>query len=173
EGVLERQRLEVELVRGVVIGRYGLRVAVDHDGLEPVRAKGERRVHAAVVELDSLPDAVRPAAEDHDLSPLARLGLAVAGLEGRVEIRRVGGERGPAGVDRLVDRRDGVLATQPAPPALARPEQLRQAAIREAEPLPGAELLRPDRRRARAAARRSLADARDHRLGIEDLLDVA
>ncbi len=32
--VLGGQRLEIEPVRGVVIGRHGLRVAVDHDGLE-------------------------------------------------------------------------------------------------------------------------------------------
>ena len=33
EDVLERQRLEVEAVAGVVVGRDGLGVAVDHDGL--------------------------------------------------------------------------------------------------------------------------------------------
>src|SRR3712207_8407611 len=33
-------------------------------------AQRERRVHAAVVEFDSLADAVRPAAEDHDLATL-------------------------------------------------------------------------------------------------------
>ena len=32
--VLERQRLEVEAVGGVVVGRDGLRIAVDHDRLE-------------------------------------------------------------------------------------------------------------------------------------------
>jgi hypothetical protein len=34
EHVLERERLEVEAVGGVVVGRDGLGVAVDHDGLE-------------------------------------------------------------------------------------------------------------------------------------------
>ena len=65
--VLERQRLEVELVGGVVVGADRLRVAVDHDGLEAVFLQREGGVHAAVVELDALPDAVRAAAEDHDL----------------------------------------------------------------------------------------------------------
>ena len=69
EHVLERQRLEVQAVGGVVVGRDRLRVAVDHDGLEPVLAQRERRVHAAVVELDALPDAVRPAAQHHHLLP--------------------------------------------------------------------------------------------------------
>ena len=64
EHVLEGQRLEVEAIDGVVVGRDGLRVAVDHHRLEPVVAQRERGVHAAVVELDALPDAVRAAAED-------------------------------------------------------------------------------------------------------------
>ena len=34
EHVLERERLEVQPVGGVVVGRHRLRVAVDHDGLE-------------------------------------------------------------------------------------------------------------------------------------------
>ena len=65
--VLDRQRLEVELVRGVVVGRDGLRVAVDHDRLVALVAQGEGGVDAAVVELDPLADAVRPAAEHHHL----------------------------------------------------------------------------------------------------------
>ena len=67
ERVLERQRLEVELVRRVVVGADGFRVAVDHDGLEPVFLESQGRVHAAVVELDALPDPIRAAAEDDDL----------------------------------------------------------------------------------------------------------
>ena len=34
EHVLGRERLEIEPVGGVVVGRDGLRIAVDHDGLE-------------------------------------------------------------------------------------------------------------------------------------------
>jgi hypothetical protein len=77
EHVLERQRLEVEAVGGVVVGGDGLGVAVDHDGLEAGRAQREARVDAAVVELDALADAVGAAAEDHDL-------LAVVGRRGLV-----------------------------------------------------------------------------------------
>ena len=61
------------------------------------------RVHAAVVELDPLPDAVRTAAEDDDLA-LARVGLRLAlGLVRRVEVRRVRHELGGARVDARVD----------------------------------------------------------------------
>ena len=73
EHVLQRQRLEVEAVGGVVIGGHRFRVAVDHDGLEAVLAQRHRRVHAAIVEFDPLPDAVRPAAEHDDFLPVGRL----------------------------------------------------------------------------------------------------
>ena len=131
EHVLGGQRLEVEAVRGVVVGRDGLGVAVDHDRLEAGLGEREGGVHAAVVELDALADAVGPAAEDHDLAPRARPGLAFGGLvvaETRlvaaVEIGRARLELGRAGVDplehrvhaqRLAARRDrGLLAARQA-----------------------------------------------------------
>ena len=60
------ERLEVEAVRGVVVGRDRLRVAVDHHRLVAERAEGLHGVHAAVVELDALADPVRAGAEDDD-----------------------------------------------------------------------------------------------------------
>ena len=75
--VLERQRLEVQPVRRVVVGRDRLRVAVDHHRVAAGLAHGHRRVHAAVVELDALADPVRAGAEDHHarLVAAADLGL--------------------------------------------------------------------------------------------------
>ena len=55
------ERLEVEAVARVVVGRDRLGVAVDHHGLVAERAERLRRVDAAVVELDALADAVRAA----------------------------------------------------------------------------------------------------------------
>ena len=77
EHVFERQRLEVEPVAGVVVGRYGFRVAVDHDRLDAELLQRERSVAAAVVELDTLADAVGSAAQDHDLLSIRGIGLAV------------------------------------------------------------------------------------------------
>ena len=70
EHVLGGQRLEIEAIGGVGIGRDRFGVAVDHDGLEPGLAQPERGVHAAIVELDPLPDPVGPAAEDDHLAPV-------------------------------------------------------------------------------------------------------
>ena len=70
--VFGRQRLEIEPVGGVVVGRHGLRVAVDHDRFEAGVAQREGGVAAAIVELDALADAVRTAAEDDDLLAVAR-----------------------------------------------------------------------------------------------------
>ena len=61
------QRLEIEPVGGVVIGRDGFRIAVDHDGLIALRRQREGGMAAAIVELDALADAVGPAAQDDDL----------------------------------------------------------------------------------------------------------
>ena len=71
EHVLGGQRLEIEPVGGVVVGRDGLRVAVDHDRLVARLAQREAGVAAAIVELDALADAVRAAAEDDDLLRVA------------------------------------------------------------------------------------------------------
>ncbi len=67
--IFQGQRLEIQPVAGVVIGGHGLGIAVDHDGFVVVFAQREGRVAAAVIELDSLPDAVRPAAQDDDFAP--------------------------------------------------------------------------------------------------------
>ena len=79
-----RERLEVEAVGCVVVRRDGLRIAVDHHGLVAERAEPLRSVHAAVVELDALPDPVRPRAEDDDTRLRAErrrlVNLAVGGV---------------------------------------------------------------------------------------------
>ena len=77
--VFRRQRLEIEPVGGVVVGRHRLRIAVDHDGLVARLLQREAGVAAAIVELDALADAVRPAAEDDDLL-LVRRPRLVGGL---------------------------------------------------------------------------------------------
>ena len=103
--VLESQGLEVQPVRGVIVGRDRLRVAIDHDGLEPVLAQLQGRVHTTVVELDALADAVRAAAQDHDLAAIGGIRLAFL-LVGGIEVGGRGREFRRAGVDALVNRHD-------------------------------------------------------------------
>ena len=98
EDVLQRHRLEVEPVAGVVVGRDGLRVRVHEHDLVSEPAEGLRRPHAAVVELDPLADPVRARAE-HDDRSRRRL-LAVAGLVREVVVGRPRLELAGAGVDR-------------------------------------------------------------------------
>ena len=107
--VLLGQGLEVQPVRGVVIGGHGLRIAIDHNGLEAGFLEGIGRVHAAVIELDPLADAVRAAAQYHHLVAVRRVGLAFGrrqpvALVGGIHIRRARGELGGAGVDALEHR---------------------------------------------------------------------
>ncbi len=70
EHVLAGQRLEIQPIGSVVVGRDRFRVAVDHDGLVTGLLQGKSGMAAAVVELDALPDPVGPPAEDHDLDVL-------------------------------------------------------------------------------------------------------
>src|SRR5258708_32524632 len=101
---LERERLEVEAVGGVVVGRYGFRVAVDHHRFESELTEREDGVYAAVIELDALPDAVRPASENDDFAPFGRRAL-VLGFERGVEVRRVRDELRGARIDAAVNGR--------------------------------------------------------------------
>src|SRR5262249_28024678 len=64
-------------------------------------AQREGGVDAAVVELDALADAVRPAAEDDDLL-LARLAALIFVAVGGVVVGRVGLELGGAGINETV-----------------------------------------------------------------------
>ena len=103
--ILERQRLEVQPVRRVVVGADGLGVAVYHYRLDADLSQGEGGVNTAVVKLDALTDAIGPAAEDDDLSPGSRVGLALI-FEGRIQVGGRGLEFGSAGVDGFVNGLD-------------------------------------------------------------------
>src|SRR5205085_11075306 len=59
EHLLDSERLEVQPVGSVVVGRDRLRIAIDHYGLVAELPERLRRVDAAVVELDPLADPVR------------------------------------------------------------------------------------------------------------------
>ena len=74
EHVLDRERLEEQHVAGVVVGAHRLGVRVDHHRFDAQLPQREAGVAAAVVELDPLPDPVRPAAENHDPLLAGRLG---------------------------------------------------------------------------------------------------
>ena len=104
EHVFERERLEVEFVARVVIGRNGFRIRIDHDGFESKLAKGEGGVDAAIIEFDSLAHPVRAAAEDHDLALIAPAHLVLAAVGGII-IRRIRFELRRTGIDQAIRRR--------------------------------------------------------------------
>ena len=134
EHILEGERFEIKAVGGVVIGRHGLRVAVDHDGLETILAQRHRGMHAAVVELDALADAVRAATQDRDLA--ARRGRRLAlFFVGRVQVGGGGGELGSTGVDALEDRTQPERMTPGAQFVLGHADEPREARIGEAAAL--------------------------------------
>src|SRR5690606_20908778 len=108
--VLERYRLEVQAIGGVVIGGHGFRVTVDHDGLVTVFTHRQRGVHTAVIKFDALANAVRATTKHHDLITAARVRFALF-IVGRVHVRGAGGKLRRTGIDALVHRADIPLVT--------------------------------------------------------------
>ena len=148
QDVFQGERLEVQAVGGVVVGRDRLRVAVDHDGLHAGLAEREGRVDARVVELDPLPDPVGAGPQDHDLGPVGRRRLVLL-LVRRVEVGGVRDELGGAGVDDLERRPDATSPARLADVRLRPAGELGQPSIGEAEALgPAQGLRRQVRRRA-------------------------
>ena len=111
--VLVGERLKVQTVGRVIVGRDGLGIAVDHDGLKAAGRQRVARVHAAVIELDTLANAVGTGAQDHRLGLVRRRGLvgshALLGIRARavdvlvrlVVVLRGARELRSAGIDRL------------------------------------------------------------------------
>ena len=111
--VLVGERLKVQAVGRVVVGRDGLGIAVDHDGLKAAGRQRVARVHAAVIELDTLSNAVGAGTQDHRLGLVRRRGLvgghalfgdwarAVDVLVRLVMVLRGARELRSAGIDRL------------------------------------------------------------------------
>src|SRR5712692_187696 len=98
---------------------------------------------AAVVELDSLSDAIGAAAQDHDLLSRGRLGLALRFIAG-VKIRRETLEFGGARVDAIEHRGDAHFLSPRAHGERTRAPSSRQEVVGEAAALGGSQLFPRD-----------------------------
>ena len=98
QDILECERFEKEFVARVVIGGHRLRIGVHHQRLKAILLQGKRRVHAAVIKLNALPDSVWATAEDHHLLAVRRINLVIAAIIGGIIIRRIRLELRRAGV---------------------------------------------------------------------------
>ena len=101
--IFARQRLEIKLVRGVIIRADGLGVAVDHDAFNPFLPQRKRGVDTAVIKLDALADAVGPAPQNHDLGAVG-LARFVFLFVGGVIIRCGGFEFRRTGIHQFIHR---------------------------------------------------------------------
>ena len=105
EHIFERERLEVKFVARVVIRGDRFWIGVDHDGFKSELAQSKGRVHAAIVEFDSLADPVRAAAKDHNPAFAALAPLVLIAIR-RVVIRRVRFKLRRACIDEPIGRQD-------------------------------------------------------------------
>ena len=137
--VLGGQRLEVQLVRGGVVGGDRLGVVVDDDGLVAGLTDGGHGVHGGVVEFHALADADRARAQHHHLLAVGDDGLVLSKVAG-VEIGDV--RAGVAGVHHAVDGHHAALHAQIPDCALVHVPQPGDAGIGEAQLLRLAQGLR-------------------------------
>ena len=89
ENVLKGKRLEIQLIRGVIVGGNRFGIAVDDYRLKAQLFQGKRRMNAAVVEFDALPYSVRAAAENHYLRSVAYRAFVLFKMIGGVVISRI------------------------------------------------------------------------------------
>ena len=98
ENVFQSERLKIKFVTRIVIRGNGLRVRVHHDCFESELAQGERGMDTAIIEFNSLTDAIRSATQNHDLAFAALPSLVFVAVR-RVVIWRVSFKLRCAGVD--------------------------------------------------------------------------
>ena len=107
--ILSGQGFEIEFVGGVVVGRNGFWVRVDHNGFKTIFPKGEAGVNAAVVELDSLSDPVWATAENEDLWLFRRSRFVIVHVVGGVVVGGVGLKLGSARIDKAIGGMDRIF----------------------------------------------------------------
>src|SRR6266705_1434201 len=80
---LDRERLEIDAVRDLLVGHDRRRVGVDQDRYHPLLAQGFAGLRARIVELRRLADNDRPRAQDEDLLRFGCLDRATDGPQQR------------------------------------------------------------------------------------------
>ena len=113
ENIFKSQRFKIEFVAGFVVCGDRFRIAVDHDRFISGIPQSEGGMDTAVIEFDSLSDAVRSAAENHDLLFPVRLSAGLVDLAiGGIIVGSVCFKLRGAGIDKAVDRHDADLLSR-------------------------------------------------------------
>ena len=149
QNMFQRQRFEIQAVRGVIIGRHGFGVAVHHDGFIARSRQRIAGVAAAIVKLNPLSDPVRATAKDDDFLGVGRTRFAFhiahrGGLVGGIHIRRLRFKLGGTGVDPLEDGVDAQIAAGTADLRFVTAGQFGKAGIGKAHHLQLANAVRGD-----------------------------
>jgi len=103
--ILQSHRLKKELVRGVVVCGYRLRIVVDYVGLYALLSQGHHGMNCAVVELYPLADANGPGAQDKNLLAAGGDQLTLHVIRGII-VGCLGRKLGGAGIHHLIGGND-------------------------------------------------------------------
>ena len=134
QNVLFGERFKIEAIRGVVVGRHRLWVAIHHHRFETCISKGKTGMYTAIIKLNSLTNSVWSGSQNQYF-------LAIRGtyfgfvFVGRIVIGRLCGKFRATSINSLVGRHDTVgLAKSRYGGAIGTP-QIRQLSIRKAQSL--------------------------------------
>ena len=105
EHILQSERLKIKFVARIVIGGNRFRIRIHHNRFESELAQSEGGVNAAIIEFNALADAVRAAAQNHDLALVALAPFVLIAIGG-VVVGRVSFEFRRAGIDQAIGRCD-------------------------------------------------------------------
>ena len=131
--VFPENRLKVEFIRNIWVGRNRLGITVDHDGFVAGFFGGQHPVNAGIVKLNSLSNAVRTGAQHHHFFTVRNyrlvFRLVLRYAEGGVVIRRFGGKLGGAGIHALKHALDAVILAVFVNAAFFYAQQMRNLAV--------------------------------------------
>ena len=132
--VFQCQRLEIQTIRSVVVRGNCFRIAIHHDRFVSVFFQRKRSVAAAIIKLNPLPDAVRPAAQNHHLRTIHRRRFILFFVR-RIQIRCKGFELRRAGIHPLEHRLHAQFFASRAHARCFHAPQFRDFLIARARPL--------------------------------------
>ena len=131
--VFVSQRLEIKAIGRIVVSRYRFRIAVDHDGFIAGIMQCVACMHAAIVKLNALANAIWASAQNHSALLIGGSNLRIAQLICLVVILSKALKLGSTSINSLKDGNNTQLFTTSAYRKLVGPSQVCDLVIGKTE----------------------------------------